>query len=253
MANAPRLRSLPALARLGLTCMLFVLLGGLVTSGLQIVQHHQNRDERPGLSMDDLVGAYHGINTVAPLKRALEADHPEELPEPQRQALLDWLASERISEGYDSLDLGMNAPAEIIAQNCLQCHARQATEGEGIGRTMPLEYWDDVAKLAFSREINPTSIEILIVSTHTHALSIALVTLVATLLLIMTAWPRLVVQWLVLLAGLGLVADVAGQWLARLHESFVYAIVIGGAVFGAATGLMIAAILIDMWIPNRNS
>jgi hypothetical protein len=253
MANAPRLRSLPFLARVGLTCLLFVLLGGLLTSGLQIAQHHQNRDERPGLSMDDLVGAYHGINTVAPLRRALEDNHPEELPADQRQALLDWLASDRISDDYDSLDLGMNAPAEIIAQNCLQCHARQATEGDGIGKTTPLEYWDDVANLAFSREINPTSVEILIASTHTHALGIGLVTLMAMLLLIMTAWPRVVVQTLIFLAGVGLMADIGGQWLARLHESFVYAIVIGGAAFGAATGLMIVAVIIDLWLPGRKA
>lgn len=253
MTSFPQLRSLSFLARVGLTCMLLTLMGGLVASVLQIRQHHENRDERPGMSMDDLIAAYHGIQTVAPLKRALREGHPDDLPQPERQVLLNWLESDRISEDYDSLDLGMDAPAEIIAQSCLQCHARQATQGDGIGRAMPLEYWDDIARLAFSRDIKPTSIEILIVSTHTHALSIGMLTIVSGLLLLMTRCPRALTGTLIFLAGAGLFADIAGQWLGRWHVGFVYAVLVGGAAFGAATGLMILAAILDMWLPNRSA
>lgn len=251
MTDSLRLRSLPLLGRLGLTCVLIVLLGGMITAGLHISNHHQNRDERAGLSMDDLIGAYHGIRTRAPLLTALERGHPEDLPEQQSAVLLNWLNSERISEDYDNLDLGMAAPAEIIAQQCLQCHARQATEGDGIGETMPLEYWDDVAGLAFSRNIDPTSVEILTVSTHTHALGIGAVVAVASLLIFLTSWPKRVCGLLVCAAGLGLLLDVGGQWLARLHPVFVYGIVAGGILFGIATVILLLAVIFDLWLPAR--
>ncbi|MCK4873970.1 MAG: hypothetical protein KAS72_14710 [Phycisphaerales bacterium] len=244
-----RLRSLGLTVRIALTCLVIVMLGGLTTSAVHMRIHHENRDERPGFSLDDIRGAYHGIQTKAPLVEALRRGHPDDVPEPVRDQLLAWLDGDRISEDYDNLDLGDAAPAELIDQHCVRCHARQATEGDETSRSLPLEYWDDINEVAFSREVSPTSPEILTTSTHTHALSLGSMTIVIVLLMLATRWPARIAHPLIAIASIGLLVDLVCWWLARLHEVFVPILVIAGSAFGICSCLMLAAILIDLWFP----
>ena len=254
-----RLRDLRPAAKFGLTCLLITILGGFATSFLHMVEHHSKRDEQPGLSMTDLRGAYHGVTSIAPMIAALEINHPAELdmegaepllPE-DRQTLLDWLASDRISEDYDNLDLGDAAPAEILAINCLNCHSRQATLGDDVGQRIPLDYWSDVKDVSFSREINPTSVEILTTSTHTHALTMGAITVVICGLLLATSFPRRLVNGCIFLMGTGLLIDIGAQWLARPWEPAVWLILIGGGVYGVLASLAVLASILDMWLPRR--
>lgn len=232
-----RLRDLPALARFGVACAVIVLLGGLGASGAYLYMHQEERDERPGWSIDDVKGHYHGLVSRAPLVVALEDDHPPELPADDRKALLEWLRSDRLSMDYDNLDLGDRAPAELIAVYCLDCHARAAT-GPEAAPDMPLEFWDDVRDLSISREILPVDTEILAASTHTHALALAALTLVMVLLAALSAWPRWLVGLVTAGAGLGLLIDIASWWLARWNADFAYAIVAGGFVYNLCVVLL---------------
>lgn len=237
--------------RLGLTFLLLVLLGGLAASFQFIRAHHGPRDGRPGLSLDDVRGVYHGIQRTAPLVTALERGHPEDLAPDQREVLLRWLASPRISEDYDSLDLGDDAPAELLAASCLSCHARNASEGDGIGQRIPLTYWDDVQKVAFSTRVEPMSQEILLATTHTHALSMALIGLVLVLLAAWTRFWRGLVGAASLVLGLGLALDIAGWWLARGSASFSVLIVAGGAAYGLGCAALSLLSLAELWLPAR--
>jgi hypothetical protein len=245
-----RLRALSAPFRLGLTGIVLSLLLGVWASLEHLQEHHHNRDGEPGVSMDDLVGAYHGLDRPARLVVALEDGHPEELPAAERTILLDWLASGQVSEQYDALELGDSSPAEVLDRRCLDCHARQATEGDGIGQELPLEYWDDVAKLAFSRSVEATPQEILITSLHTHALAMALVTLAALGLLLATRWPQALVGLVAAGAGVGLIVDLASQLLARGSELFVWGVALGGGLWGATTVAACLAVLLDLWLPG---
>ena len=255
-----KLRDLSPAARLGMTCILLVLLGGLATSASQIYLHHQNRDEKPGLSLDDFRGAYHGVRAIAPMITQLQAGHPLDvetdlavkLADDDRRLLLTWLQSDRISEDYDNLDLGDLAPAEVIAGSCLLCHSRTARYGDGIGERVPLDFWDDVKNVAFSRNISPMSVDVLITSTHTHALSLAGITLVVALLLLATSWPKRLVYSAILLTGAALLADLCAQWLARSIEVFVWVMLIAGCVYGAMMTLTTLAIIADLWLPRKN-
>ena len=119
MHDAPmKLRNLSPAVRFGLTCLLLVMLGGMLASAAHMYLHHSVRDEQPGLTMDDLRGAYHGVRTVAPMLSALQRDHPWEyevdeaerlLPE-EREALLEWLNGTNLRDNYGNLDLGDAVP-----------------------------------------------------------------------------------------------------------------------------------------------
>lgn len=259
MHDAPmKLRNLSPAVRFGLTCLLLVMLGGMIASAAHMHMHHSVRDEQPGLTMDDLRGAYHGVRTVAPMLSALQREHPweyevdeaERLTPEEREALLDWLNGDRLSDDYDNFDLGDAAPAEIIARTCLSCHTREAT-GESACPEIPLEYFDDVMAVSISREINPTSLDILTISTHTHALSLAVLTIIVIAMALHTCWPRPVVNAAAFLMGAGLLADLGAQWLAHWQVEFVWILLIGGLIYGGLMSLTILAIIIDLWLPKR--
>jgi len=250
LAAWPKLRELGFAPRLALSALVLVFLGGLAASALHLVQHHENRDEAPGVSLTDLRGAYLGVQTTAPLVSALQRGHSDELPAAEREVLLRWLASGRISEDYDNLDLGDAAPAEMLQRSCVTCHSRQAEDE--LARALPLEYWDDVSKVAFSRRIDPVPVSILAASTHTHALALGTVTLAAAALLLATRWPRSVRHGLTLVVSLSLFADIGAWWAVRAIPSLFLALVAAGAVYLGTLALALLLVLLDLWLPRGN-
>ena len=237
--------------RLGLTLLLLVLLGGLAAASAHLVLHHENRDEEPGLSRLDITGAYHGVLVPSPLLGALEQGHPEDLPQSQRDALLAWLRGDRIDRDYDNLDLGDLAPSELIAANCLQCHSPSADPATA--SPPMLHNWQEVKRVAFTKEISPTPLPILVNSTHARALTLGGIGLLLALLLGFARWPRWLVGVLGLLLGAGLLCDIGGWWLARPYEGAVMLIVAGGAVFSGSVVLTTLLILGELWLPASPS
>jgi hypothetical protein len=246
-----RLRDLSLAVRIGLTGVVASLVLGVWAGMAHLRDHHQNRDAKPGVSFDDLAGAYHGIDVPSPLVAALERGHPDGFASADRELLLTWLRSQKQSENYDNPDLGLAAPAEVLQRSCLACHSRKSTEGDGIGQRVPLEYWDDVEKVAFARRIDATPVEILVTSTHTHALSLAVVTLAVIGLGLCTRFSGAVKSGVALLGGVGLAADLAGWWLARVDASLVWLVIAGGACWAVSTVGGAVLVLVEMWLPKQ--
>ncbi len=243
--NWPRLCDLPGLARLGIACLMLVVLGGLCVSAWHLHDHYENRDETPGLTMNDLKGAYHGVNAPSPLREALTRGHPEMLSATDREALLKWLSSDKLSENYDNLDLGDKAPSEVMSRSCLECHSRKHADKNPIAKSVPLDYWDDIKPIAFSKDIQPGSLKVLVASAHAHSLSLATLALVLAVLLFLTRLPRGVSGVLTACMGAGLLIDIACWFVARQNAGATYLVVIAGAVFNGACGLSAIAVLVD--------
>lgn len=245
------LRSLGSLARLGIAGLVLTLVGGTAASGLYLAVHHGDRDGIDHLSINDVRAHYHGIVSPSPLLEALENNHPESLADQKRRILIEWLQGDpaTLSQRYDNLDLGANAPSEIIATDCVSCHARAAT-GDDAYPQMPLEYWDDIRGLAVSRDIQPVDAEILLASTHTHALGMSTVGIAIAILALFTAWPRRIVAPLIALCGVGLFVDLGAWWLTRMNPDFALAVVVGGIAFNGATTLLALLVLLDLCMPR---
>jgi len=262
MPDAPfNLRGLSIPARLGLTCLLLTVLGGLASSAVHVVHHYENRDELPDLTFQDFEGAYHGVRTIAPLIVQLKSGHPTEidpqyadiLSDKDRDFLLRWLGSDRISEDYDNLDLGDLAPVEIIDQSCLDCHSRIPLEDNPAEKSIPLEYWDDVKKVAFSRTINPASIEIMLTSTHTHALGMATLALIIAILTLMSSLPKRFRHGCLFVIGISLMLDLGSWWIARIWVGGVWIMLFAGMCFGISMTITTLALMLDLWLPPSKS
>lgn len=244
------LRSLPYLFRLGIAASVITLIGGYIVSGIHLQWHYENRDENPGLTINDIVGAYHGVQTPSPLISALESGHPETIQESERAALIEWLRGDRVSQEYDNLDLGENAPSEIIAVSCLDCHSRGAS-GEDAYPQVSLEYWDDIQRLAVSKDIQPAGPEIVATSQHVHAPMMAIVMITLGLLGVMTRFSNHLIGVIVFFASFGLLVDMAGWWITREVAGFAYAIVIGGGLYAIGTTLVGLIVVIDCVLPTK--
>ncbi|MCA9304286.1 MAG: hypothetical protein KC996_09205 [Phycisphaerales bacterium] len=248
--SAYALRFTPLLFRLGVAVLVITLLGGYIVSGLHLRWHYENRDEVPGLSMNDIIGAYHGVQSPSPLVEALESGHPETLSGAEREALLGWLSGGNLSGDYDNLDLGEDAPAEIIAVNCLECHTRGAT-GEGAMPGVPLEYFDEIERIAYSKDIQPAGENIVAMSQHAHAPTMAVILLVIGALTLTTRFTARFVGFVLFVAAFGLFVDMAGWWITREVAWFAHAIVIGGIAYAMGTSLLGALVVLDCVIPAK--
>jgi hypothetical protein len=246
------LRELGFGARVSASALVLVFFVGLAASGYHLVEHHQNRDEQPGVSMVDLEGAYHGVQTTSLLLEALERGHPSELAAGERTLLVNWLKGSRISEDYDSLELGDAAPAELLAARCMACHSRAAVQGEHKDARVALEYWEDVSRVAFSKRVEPVPVKVLAASTHAHALSLAAMSAVIGALLLATRFGAGLRNGLCAVAGLALLADLAGWWLARSSPAWTAMIAVAGGAYALSTAVSLLLILAELWLPRRD-
>ncbi|MFH0944749.1 MAG: hypothetical protein V2A76_06085, partial [Planctomycetota bacterium] len=148
------------------------------------------------------------------------------------------------------LDLGDRAPSEIIAVRCLGCHDKKAADAPAAAQESPLTDWPAVKKVAFAQNVEPTGVDIVLASLHTHSISLGLMALAVAVLLLGSGWPRGFVGLMILLFSLGLTVDLGCWLLARQNASFVYGIALGGGLFGAASGISLLAVLLDLWRPR---
>ncbi len=249
--NAGTLRGLPLSARLGLSALLLVLCGGFLASGAHLIAQHENRDERGGVSMTDLEGAYHGVENTSPLLTAIRGGHPEQLVAAERNVLLHWLEGKRVSEDYDSLELGADAPAEILARRCVECHSKAGLDGAHADARFALSTWSDVSKLAFTKRIEALPTRVLVASTHAHALALAPLSVLLALLVFATRFGARFGGSLCLAAGAALLCDLGSWWLARSFGNFTLVIAASGSVYALATGVSLVLVFVDLWAQKR--
>jgi hypothetical protein len=175
----------------------------------------------------------------------LEGQEP--LEDWAKTALLQWLEGDpdKIVPNWDNLDLGDEVPADLLDASCVSCHSR--TAAPELRADPPLEYLDDIRAVAFSREISPSDIKLLIASTHAHSLGLATITLLLVGLIFATRFGPRLKGGLALAASGGLLFDLAAWWLARESASFVILIVLGGAAHAGAMVLIGLLVLAELW------
>ena len=242
-----QIRSLPVFARLGLTGLMVVLMLGMGASAAHLFFHDKNRDESPEFTMDDVRAAYHGLDREPVLRTSLERGHPETLGPEQREVLLKWVKSGRITEDYDSIDLGAASPSEIIASSCVGCHAANGSDPKGAA--IRLASMENLKKVAFGKKVNPSPVNIVAMSMHTHAPVLGMLGVVLAGLVWMTRLARGVVGVMIGLLGVAMAVDFSCWWAARSFEPAVWGIVVGGAVSNGVMGMMAVVVVVDAWWP----
>ncbi len=259
------LAGLPAALRLTLAGFLIIIGTGYLVALVNIYHTHRHADGEPGLSMNDVRAVYGGLtvqkNQSVPSRMLtmLRTSMREYVDDEAEFGILEgWLTQGGSEAGLD-VGEGRHTPRRILVRNCLRCHAQ--TSSEEIARTSPFGPDDMTVEHAmFAHLAAPLpakgggmarvppqyTVSRLVLVGHIHMLSIPLFTLIVAALFYMSRSPRWIRAMLTPLPMLALVLDFAGWWLARLADPFVYVLAGAGAVFGAAFGVQIAVVLIDL-------
>lgn len=263
--NLKSLRELSFALRVAATCLVLVMMLGYAASLYFVTQHVGRKDGEKGVSGLDLVGTYHGVKKPAPIVTALTGETHRawlaDMPKDDFALLLRWTegklssAADPIAAAYLEPPPGAPedtmVPADVLDVHCGRCHSPDAKEGDGIGARVSLKRWPQVAPHAYTKELDPISVDILAQSTHAHALSMPTFAAVLAALALLTRFSRRLRHTVVLLIFFGLFLDLFGMWAGRWHPAFIYGgVVLGGALFGLGLGLSMAVILIDLWWPS---
>lgn len=263
-----RIRELPLSLRVAAISLALTLLLGYGAALMHLRTHLEKKDDEKGLTWLDLTGTYSGVEKPAPLLAALDDarhkdDYAKDLTPAESTLLRDWLKgtlpagrgqSDPIYAAYDALPPGAPEetllPADVVEQRCNRCHSPEAKSGGDIGRRVSFK-GTDIRKFLYAKKLEPISLDILAVSTHTHALSMPAGAILACALLLGTRFRRGIRNGFTCITMLGLFLDLSCMWLARVHPAFNIGIVLGGGLYGLGFVAALMLSILDLCLPLR--
>ncbi len=216
--------------------LLTILLGYLFSLG-QIYFTHQGRDGRPGLSIDDVAIAYHGIPDQTRLAAAIKGPMAGNLKSPaDKEIILDWVAAGAQREIYDS------RVAPILQRDCLVCHSPDS------GMQVPsLTSYEQVVKL--TEADRGASLPSLVRISHIHLFGIAFILFFVGKLFVLCEMPTWMKRLTIGVPFLSLLIDIFAWYLTRESASFAYLLVFSGALMGLSLIFQVLMSLYQMWLP----
>ena len=110
---------------------------------------------------------------------------------------------------------------------------------------------DEIERIAYSKDIQPAGENIVAMSQHAHAPTMAVILLVIGALTLTTRFTARFVGFVLFVAAFGLFVDMAGWWITREVAWFAHAIVIGGIAYAMGTSLLGALVVLDCVIPAK--
>ena len=192
---------------------------------------------------------YHGVPGSSRLHLVLDPS----LPEDDDMAMYPYLGSSEetraaartkvlawVERGAPESEWDTVSPIFTGEETCGQCHTVDGSAG-----SYPFERYEDVvpvAKMDGGMALGP-----LLISAHNHMYAFAVLALLLSLGLCASRWTGLPRTLLILAAFVGPLLDIGGWFLTRAFgEPFHWFVMVGGGMFGGATGLMALIILLDV-------
>jgi hypothetical protein len=278
-----RLARLSFAGKLLITFFLLIVGVGYLVATANIYFHHHENDLEPGLTLDDLKRAFHGLEkevtpeaTVTVNSPMLEqvredGDMREYLDlggEPAVRALITWLEDGAKEETFAVAGFaadGDPSAQQVLADQCIECHNADGGDAEDYAfadefdSEPQFEYIEFYVEPEFERtesgpqviSLKPISLPRLVHVTHTHIFTIPAFLLITAALFLMTGYGPIIKTILVPLPLFTVFLDIGGWWLARFAEPGIYLIAAAGTILGPAFALQILGILASMWFGKK--
>lgn len=227
---------LPMSMRVLFSCTLLVFGTGYLMAMIQVWESHAGKDGDPSmLTAKDLQISYSGNKEGTKLESALRGPMQDMLPAEKKKIVFDWLHNGAAKADFD----GKINP--IMQEHCVMCHNPAANP-----HLPDLTNFDGVSKIIAKDE--GMTIATLVRVSHIHLFSITfiffIVGFIYTHSYVRPAWFKCVVLGTPFIS---LIIDVAAWYLTKIWDGFAWAVIIGGAIYGVAFGIMWFTSMWQMW------
>lgn len=208
---------------------------GYLFALLNLYYTYQGRDGKPGLSVDDVMIAYHGSHNQTRLGAAINGPMRSNLSSPgDAEIILDWIHHGSQEQKFE------NDVQPILEKNCIKCHSKQS--GMPIP---PLTSYREVIKLA--QTDTGTPLPALVRVSHIHLFGIAFILFFVGRIFILCEMNRWVKRITVAIPFIFLLIDILSWYITKLIPSFANVVVLAGGLMGVSFGVQILLSFYQMW------
>ncbi|MDX8391558.1 MAG: hypothetical protein R8K53_03190 [Mariprofundaceae bacterium] len=220
-----------------LDTMFLITIGiGYLFALLNLYYTHQGRDGESGLSVQDVVIAYHGSHNQTRLGAAINGPMEPNLPnEAAKKTILDW-----INHGAPEAEFHERVEP-IMQNNCIMCHSAES------GMSIPhFTAYENVVQL--TETDTGATIPALVRVSHIHLFGIAFILFFVGRIFLLCEMNVTLKRTYVALPFIFLLLDISSWFITKIIPDFAYVVVSAGGLVGITFGLQILICLYQMWL-----
>jgi len=217
------------------TGFLLLIGSGYLMALVYMYTSYEGYDEKPGISIEDIVSNYYGNRSGTRLEAALRGPMAGYIQQDEdRHEIVAWLQSGAPERRY------LSTVRPILERSCLQCHS----PASGL----------DVPDLSAYPAIQPVvemdtgeSLHTLMKLSHIHLFGIGLVALGIGLIFRLAAAATWFKATLMVLPFAVIFIDILAWFLTKWDPFYAYTVVTAGAVLGLAWAAQVLISLYQLW------
>ncbi|MBL1264828.1 hypothetical protein [Candidatus Methylomicrobium oryzae] len=232
--NYRRFRDISVSERILNTAFLLTVGIGYLVALANMYYTHQGRDGKAGLSIDDVMVAYHGSHNQTRLGSAIKGIMEPNLKyKSDKDVILQWIHNGAEEPEYQE------RIAPILNRDCITCHT------PAINPSLPdLTQYAGVAQVAHS---GGATLPFLIRVSHIHLFGIAFILYFIGKIFLLCDMNVIVKRIAVVIPFAAMLLDVMSWFVTKSFPEFAYVVVASGALMGVSMGMQILVSIWQMW------
>lgn len=235
-----KLNELEPHAKIGVTAFLILAGIGYIFGFITILLTYGPKDQKPGLSVEDIRIAYYGKREATALESSIDGSMKQYFQSDKNYQLTKtWLQDGAKEDGFPAV-------AETWKTDCNTCHSAEAQ----VAGVVTVTYEDIKPYLA---QDTGKSISRLVSLSHTHICATLAILFPLMLIFGMTGFSEPIKVIVITLSSLAIPLDIGAWWLAKASGSLAVVLPIAGAVLGLSYSILILLSLYEIWLKKTKT
>ncbi|WP_020562289.1 hypothetical protein [Methylosarcina fibrata] len=212
---------------------------GYLVALVNLYYTYQGKDGKSGLSIDDVMVAYHGSHDQTRLGSAINGIMEPNLKyKSDKDVILKW-----IQQGAEEPEYNDHI-APILNRDCIGCHT------PSVNPSLPdLTNYAGVAEVAHA---GGATLPFLIRVSHIHLFGIAFILFFIGKIFLLCDLNVIIKRITVAIPFVAMLLDVSSWFITKVFPEFAYVVVTCGALMGVSMGIQILMSIYQMWFYSSN-